>query len=222
MIGCFPLQLGFLFFFFWGKYQPVKDLTTVKQGKVTPVQDCSGKCLTEERQILNQRTEYCSELYNYKANGDPSVLNCLQTDTEVDHQILCREVEVAVQSLKKGKSAGVDNIPAELVQAGGEDVITALTTICNKIWQTGEWPTPWTQSLAITLPKKGNLQQCQNCLISHQSKVMLKIILNRLKPQAEKIIAKEQAGFRAGRSTTEQSFNLHVLCEKYLQHQQFS
>ena len=49
---------------------------------------------------------------------------------------------------------------------------------------------------------------------------MLKIILNRLKPQAEKIIAEEQAGFRAGRSTTEQIFNLHILSEKYLQHQQ--
>ena len=49
---------------------------------------------------------------------------------------------------------------------------------------------------------------------------MLKIILDRLKPQAEKIIAEEQAGFRAGRSTTEQIFNLLILCEKYLQHQQ--
>ena len=110
----------------------------VKQGKVTTVQDRSGKCLTEERQTLNRWTEYCSELYNHKANGDPSVLNCTQTDTEDDHPILHREVEAAVQSLKKGKSAGVDNIPAELVQAGGEDVITALTKICNKIWQTGE------------------------------------------------------------------------------------
>ena len=54
----------------------------------------------------------------------------------------------------------------------------------------------------------------------HSSKVMLKIILNRLKPQAEKIIAEEEAGFRAGRSTTEQIFNLRILCEKYLQHQQ--
>ena len=166
----------------------------------------------------------CSELYNYKANGDPSVLNCPQTDTEDDHPILCKEVEAAVQSLKTGKSAGVSDIPAELVQAGGEDVITALTTICNKIWQTGEWPTPWTQSLVITLPKKGNLQQCQNyqtiSLSSHQSKVMLKIMLNRLKPQAEKIIAEEQADFRAGRSTIEQTFNLRILCEKYLQHQQ--
>ena len=111
-----------------------------------------------------------------------------------------------------------------MVQASGEDAITTLTTICSKIWQTGEWPTLWTQSLVITLPKQGNLQQYQNYqminLISHPSKVMLKIILNSLKPQAEKIVAKEQAGFRAVRSTTEQIFNLWILCEKYLQHQQ--
>ena len=97
-------------------------------------------------------------------------------------------------------------------------------TICNRIWQTGKWPTPWTQSLVITLPKEGNLWQCQNyrtiSLISQPSKVMLKIILNRLKSQAGKIIAEEQAGFRAGRSTTEQIFNLRILCEKYFQHQQ--
>ena len=68
----------------------------------------------------------CKWHYSYKTNGDPSVLNCPQTDTKDDHPILRREVEAAVQSLKKGKSAGVDNIPAELVQAGEEDVITAL------------------------------------------------------------------------------------------------
>ena len=120
---------------------------------------------TEERQMLNRWTEYCSELYKYKANGDPSVLNCPQTDTQDDHPILRREVEAAVHSLKKGKSAGVDNISAELVQAGGEDVITALTTICNRIWQTGEWPTPWTQSLVITLPKKAT---CSNARTTEQ------------------------------------------------------
>ena len=85
-------------------------------------------------------------------------------------------------------------------------------------------PTPRTQSLIITFPKKGNLQLCQNyrtiSLISHSSKVMLKVILNRLKLQAEEIIAEEQAGFRAGRSTTEQIFNLKILCEKSLKHQQ--
>ena len=109
-------------------YQLVKDLTTVKQGKATIVQDRSGRCLTEERAILNRWTEYCSELYNHKANGDPSILNCPQTDTQDDHLTLRKEAQAAVQSFKKGKSAGVDNIPAELVQTGGEDIITALTT----------------------------------------------------------------------------------------------
>ena len=80
------------------------------------------------------------------------------------------------------------------------------------------------QVLSHHTSQVGNLQKCQNyrtiSLISHPSKVMPKIILNRLNPQAEKIIAEEQAGFRAGRSTTEQIFSLHILCEKYLQHQQ--
>ena len=111
----------------------MKDLNTVKQGKATTVQDRSGIYLTEERELLNRWTKYCSELNNHEANGDPSVLNCPKTDTEDDHPIPRKEVEAAVQSLKKGKSAGVDNIPAELVQAGGEDEITALTTICSNI-----------------------------------------------------------------------------------------
>ena len=70
-------------------YQLVKDLTTVKQGKVTTVQDGSGKCLTEEQQILNR---YCSELYNHKAHGDPLVLKCPQTHLEDNHPLLRKEV----------------------------------------------------------------------------------------------------------------------------------
>ena len=80
----------------------------------------------------------------------------LVSDTE-NYPILQEEVEAAVKSLKKGKSPGIDNIPGELVQAGGDAVISALHKICNKIWQTGEWPIPWTQSLIITLPKKISL-----------------------------------------------------------------
>ena len=92
----------------------------------------------------------------------------------------------AVKSRKPGKRAGVDNISAELIQAGGEIMIDALLNICNEIWQTEEWPTTCTQSLVITLPKKGNLPQCQNYRsISHASNVMLKSLLNSLKSHAE-------------------------------------
>ena len=80
-------------------YQLVKDLTTVKQGKATAVQDRSGKCLREEREILIPWTEYCTELYNHKTNGVPSVLDCPQTDTEDGHTIFSKEVEAAVHTI---------------------------------------------------------------------------------------------------------------------------
>ena len=140
-----------------------------------------------------------------------------------NYPILREEVEATVKSLKPGKSTGVENILAELIQAGEETMIDALLNICNKIWLTGEWPTTWTQSLVITLPKKGNLQQVQDYRtigpISQASKVILKILLNRLRPQAKEITAEERTGFRPGRSTTEQIFNLRILCERYFQHQ---
>ena len=142
------------------------------------------------------------ELYSSKTVGNAGVLN-VPSSTNVDnHPILREGVEIDIKSLKKGKTVGVDNIPAELVQAGGEAMVDVLLTTCNKIWRDGEWPTSWTQSLIITILKKGNLlvQHSQNYrtinLISHTSKVMLKVILNRLKPQAQRIIAEEQAGFR--------------------------
>ena len=70
----------------------------------------------------------------------PVVLDCPQIPGEEQHRILREEVEAAVKALKMGKSAGVDNIPAELIQAG-EAMIDILTAICNKIWKTGDWPT---------------------------------------------------------------------------------
>ena len=206
-------------------YQLVKTLTRAKQGKTNSIQEKDGNCLTETNDSLERWTEYCVELYSYTVIGDSEVLPFpLVTDTN-NYPILREEDKAAVKSLKKGKSPGIDNIPGELVQAGGDAVIGALRKICNKIWQTGEWPIPWTQSLIITIPKKGNPhQQCKNyhtiSLICHPSKVLLKVLLNRLKPQAESIISEEQAGFRSGRSTTEQIFNLRILCERYLQHQQ--
>ena len=199
-------------------YQLVKDLTTEKQGKSTTIQDKSGKCLTEENEILNRWTEYSSDLYNYETDGDPIVFDCPQIPKwRASLYSTISDGSSSQSALKMGKSAGVDNIPAELVQAGEEAMVYILTTICNNIWKTGECPTTWTQSLVITLPKKDNLQLCQKhrtiSLISHPGKVMLKIILNRLQPQTEEIIAEEQAGFRAGRSTTQQLFNLRILCE---------
>ena len=138
------------------------------------IQDQSGKCLTEEKEILSRWTEYCSELYNYESCGDNAVLDCSQPPEEDLQPILREEVEIAVASLKKGKSAGVDNIPAELVQAGGDTMIDVLTAICNRVWRTGEWPTPWTQSLIITLPKRATCSFAKTTKLSASSVIRAK------------------------------------------------
>ena len=109
--------------------QLVKDLTSEKQGRSSTIQDKSGKCLTDENEILSRWTEYSSELYNYESCGDKAVLDCSQPPEEDLQFILREDVEIAVASMKKGKSAGVDNIPAELVQAGEETMIDVLTEI---------------------------------------------------------------------------------------------
>ena len=114
-------------------YQLVKDLAVEKQGRSSTIQGKSGKCLTEEKGILSRWTEYCAELYNYEFYRDNAVLDCSQPPEEDLQPILRKEVEIAVASLKEGKSAGVDNIPAELVHAGGETMIDVLTEICNRI-----------------------------------------------------------------------------------------
>ena len=79
-------------------YQLVKDLTSSKQGRTTTIQDKNGKRLTEDRDILNRWTEYCSELYNHKAKGDPEVLKHPPVTNIDSHPILREEVEVAVKS----------------------------------------------------------------------------------------------------------------------------
>ena len=207
-------------------YQLVKDLTSEKQGRSTTIQDKSGKCLTEEQEILSRWAEYCSELYNCESYVDNTVLGCSQHPEEDLQPILREEVEIAIAALKKWSLQELIVYLQNLFQqAGSQSMIDVLTKISNKIWKTGQWPTPWTQSLIITL-LKSNLQLRQNyrtiSLISHPSKVMLRVLLNRLKPQAEEIIAEEQAVFRAGRSATERystsescvksTFNISRIC----------
>ena len=144
-------------------YQFVKDLTVSKQGRTTTIQDKAGKCLTEGQDFLKR---YCSELYTNTQRETQRVLD-FPPLTNDSYPILREEVQATVKSLKKGKPAGGDNIPSELDQAGEEAVIDMLLIICNKIWRTGEWSTPWTKSVIITLPKKSNLQLCQK-LPCHQ------------------------------------------------------
>ena len=92
----------------------MKDLTSEKQGRSSTIQDKSGKCLIEEKEILSRWTEYCSELYNYESCGDNAVLDCSQPPEEDLQPILREEVEIAVASLNKRAMMALGRSPEYL------------------------------------------------------------------------------------------------------------
>ena len=116
------------------------------------------------------------------------------------------------------KASGGDGIPAELFQILKADTVKVQHSICQQIWKTQQWPQDWKRSVFIPVPKKGNAKECSNyhtiALISHASKVMLKIIQVRLQQYVNQELPDVQAGFRKGRGTTDQIANICWIIEK--------
>ena len=104
--------------------------------------------------------------------------------THLEPDILECEVKWALGSITTNKASGGDEIPAELFQILKEDAMKVLHSICQQVWRTQQWPQDWKRSVFIPIPKKGNAKEWSNshtiALISHTSKVMLKILQARL------------------------------------------
>ena len=116
------------------------------------------------------------------------------------------------------KANGGDGIPAELYQILKDDAVKVLHSICQQIWKTQQWPQDWKRSVSILTPKKDNAKECSNnhtiALISHASKVMLKILQARLQQYVNRELPDVQAGFRKGRGTRDQIANIRWIIEK--------
>ena len=110
------------------------------------------------------------------------------------------------------KASGGDGIPVELFQILKDDAVKALHSICQQIWKTQQWPQDWKRSVFIPILKKGNAKEysnyCTIVLISHVSKVMLKIPQVRLQKYMNHELPDVQAGFRKGRGTRDQIANI--------------
>ena len=104
--------------------------------------------------------------------------------TDLEPDILECEVKWALGRIPTNKASGGDGIPVELFQILKDDAVNVLHSICQQIWKTQQWPQDWKRSIFITIPKKGNAKECSNyctiALMSHASKVMLKILQGRL------------------------------------------
>ena len=116
------------------------------------------------------------------------------------------------------KARGGDKIPAELFLILKHDALKVLCSICQQIWKTQQWPQDWKWSLFIPISKKGNAKECSNyhtiALISHASKVMLKILQARLQQYVNQELPDIKAGFRKGRGTRDLIANIHWTIEK--------
>ena len=137
---------------------------------------------------------------------------------KVETDILECEVKWALESMTTNKGSGGDGIPVELFQILEDDVVKVLHSICQQIWKMQQWLQDWNRSVFIAIPKKGNAKECSNyctiALISHASKVMLKILQARLQQYVNHELPDVQAGFRKGRGTRDQISNICQIMEK--------
>ena len=172
--------------------------------------------LIEAEDIKKRWQEYTEELYKkdlHNQDNHDGVITHLEPD------ILESEVKWALGSITTNKASGGDDIPAELFQILKDDAVKVLHSICQQIWKTQQWPQNWKKSVFIPIPKKGNAKECSNygtiALISHASKVMLKILQGRLQQYVNNqlsdrltcllrnMYAGQEATVRTGHGTTD-------------------
>ena len=183
-------------------FKKIKDIKGTFHAKMDSIKDRNGMDLTEAEDTKKKRQEYTEELYKRDLH-DPDDHNGVITHLEPD--ILECEVKRALGSMTMNKASGGDGIPVELFQILKDDAVKVLHSICQQIWKTQQWPQNWKRSVFIPIPKKGNAKECSNyctiALISHASKVMLKILQARLQQYLNCELPDVQAGFRKGRGS---------------------
>ena len=185
------------------------------------VKDENGEILTETEKITDRWKRYCEQMYLDKQpiNKDKSEKKNENLEDEPSLPPLKSEIEWAIKSLKDGNSPGCDNIHAETIKASGEEGLDVYYRLCTKIWETGQWPTNWRRAIFIPLPEKGDFQLCSNyrtiSLISHASKILLKVVMKRIENKLMEEVSKTQAGFRKNRGTRDHIFNLKMIIQKY-------
>ena len=159
-------------------FKKIRDTKGTFHAKMGTIKDRTGMDLTEAEDIKKRWQEY-TELC-IKDLHNPDNHDGVITYTHLEPDILECEVTWALGSITTNRASGGDGIPVELFQILKGDSVKVLHSICQQIWKTQQWPQDWKRSVFIPIPKKGNPKESSNyrtiALISHSSKVMLKIL----------------------------------------------
>ncbi|XP_063534978.1 uncharacterized protein LOC134744961 [Cydia strobilella] len=207
-----------------GMYQGIKTAIGPTSRKRACIKDLNGDPITEKHQQLQRWAAHYSSLYSEEINVDAEALASLPTFStllELDAPPTPAEFQAALNGLKLGKSAGRDNLPAEVIKL--KCVSLPLYKILLKCWEEGTIPQDMRDADIVTLYKgKGDRGDCNNyrgiSLLSIAGKAFAKVVLKKLEVLAARIYPESQCGFRAGRSTSDMIFTLRQLQEKCREH----
>ena len=187
----------------------IRDTKGTFHAKMGSIKDRNGRDLTEAEDIKKRWQEYTEELYKkdlHNQDNHDGVITHLKPD------ILECEVKWALGSITTNKASEGDRIPVELFQILKDDAVKVLHSICQQIWKTQQWPQAGKAQFSFQSQRKGNAKECSNyrtvALISHASKVMLKILQARLQQYMNHELPYVQAGFRKARGTRDQIANI--------------
>ena len=196
-------------------FKKIRDTKGTFHAKMGLIKDRNDMDLTEAEDIKKRWQEYTEELYKNDLH-DPDNHDGVITHLEPD--IMECEVKWALESITTNNASGGDGILVELFQILKDDAVEVLHSICQQIWKTQQQPQDWKRSVFIPIPKKGNAKKCSNyltiTLMSHASKVMLKILQARLQKYMYRELPDVHAGIRKGRGTRDQIANIRWIIEK--------
>ena len=196
-------------------FKKIRDSKGTFHAKMGTIKDRNDMDLSEAEDIKKRWQKCTEELYK-------KVLNDLDSHdgvvTHLEPKIQECEVKWALRNITTNKASRSDRIPAELFQILKDDVLKVLYSICQQIWKTQQWPQDWKMSLFIPVTKKGNAKECSNystiLLISHTSKIMLKILQARIQQYMNGELPDGQARFIKGRGTRDQIGNIHWIIKR--------
>jgi len=173
-------------------YGKILQIRRRKSKSSMVIKDKGGNLLTDESDVTQRWKEYIEDLYNRNnCPTDEEMEECVGPAPKEDDlwpSLLKEELTTMLKQLQNGKAEGVDDIPGKMLKCIGEKAIEELIEICQQIYTTGEWPSDFLQTVMIPLEKKTNTTECQDyrtiSLISHASKIILKILTKRIEAKA--------------------------------------
>lgn len=208
-------------------YKVIKSITrydTKGGGKV--IKDKEGKVLlTEAKAVRDRWREYIGDLY--ERGEKPGVTDLkLEEEREVEEQslgpvIINEEILAAIKAMRLKKAEGVDELPAEFWKVIGPAGVAHVSRLCQQIYMQGRWPLEWVKTIMVPIPKKCNAVECGDfrtiSLIPHVSKILLKVLHNRIEGRVEEYLGKTQFGFRKGVGTRDAIGVLRMLSERIIE-----